>query len=330
MGNDDPQVKIIDNVTDEKWQEILSKSNTPTFFHTKKWLEILAKSFDGCSIKAHLYLFDDSTEVLFPAITFPCLKSLMNSYFSSYTGVYGGLMCIKPISPKRVKMIMDTLFKGRTAGVYIYHSPFMKLGLPDRFKKHTHFTHMISLDNNFDYIWEKLFSHYQRKKIRRAEKSGVKVVDGKSKEDIKAFYALYEKGSERWGDRTTWIRPYEFCRNSILLGEGNTKFKLAMLGEKVIAGAVDHYYGNHMFSAWRAFDYDYRNYFANNLVVKEVIREACQEGLKYYDMGASAGLKGVIEFKESFGAVQTSFDIYAWENPLYKLYKKVRKAIQYA
>ena len=320
-------IEITTEITDEKWQELLGKVPVPTFFHTKKWLEILTNSFENCVDHSQLYVFEDGTEVLFPLVKFPYLKSMMNSYFSSYTGVYGGLVSPKTIDQEKVKAIINKFFNADTAGIYVYHSPFMKLACPGRFKKQTCFTHMLNLRNDFDHIWEKKFSGNQRSKIRRAEKKGVRVIEGKTEEDIRSFYSLYEKSIKRWGDKTTWARPYEFCNNSVILGQGNTKFKLALLDDKIIAGAITHYFGNHMYYAWGAFDHDYRAYYPNNLIFKELIKEACQDGIKYYDMGASAGLKGVTEFKESFGAVSTSYDAYVWENPLYKIYKKVRKVI---
>src|SRR3972149_3526323 len=95
--------EITTEITDGKWEELLGKTSVPTFFHTKKWLEILTNSFENCSDHSQLYRFEDGTEVLFPLVKFPYLKSMMNSYFSSYTGVYGGLVSPKTIDQEKVK-----------------------------------------------------------------------------------------------------------------------------------------------------------------------------------------------------------------------------------
>lgn len=320
-------MEVISEITGEKWQEILDRSDNPTFFHTKKWLDILTSSFGKCSDHSRIYLFDDGVEVLFPLVKFPYVKSMMKSYFSSYAGFYGGLIGTASLNREKADAITSKLFKPDTAGIYIYHSPFATIDLPERLKKKVNSTHIINLNQDFDYIWERCFSSNQRSKIRRAEKKGVRVIDGKSERDIKSFYDLYEKSVKRWGDKTTWVRPFEFCRNCVKIGSENTKLKLALLEDKIIAGAICHYYGNHMYYAWGAFDHDYRSCYPNNLVFKVLIQEACRDGIGHFDMGASAGLKGVAEFKESFGAVKTGYETYTWENPVYKLYSKVRKAI---
>src|SRR3989304_2126767 len=100
-------IEITTEITDEKWQELLGKVPVPTFFHTKKWLEILTNSFENCIDHSQLYVFEDGTEVLFPLVKFPYLKSMMNSYFSSYTGVYGGLVSPKTIDQAKVKAIIN-------------------------------------------------------------------------------------------------------------------------------------------------------------------------------------------------------------------------------
>lgn len=55
-----------------------------------------------------------------------------------------------------------------------------------------------------------------------------------------------------------------------------------------------------------AFLKEYQAYMPTNLLIKDSIEQACNEGYKYYNFGASGDLgkggQGVRKFKESFGS----------------------------
>jgi CelD/BcsL family acetyltransferase involved in cellulose biosynthesis len=59
-----------------------------------------------------------------------------------------------------------------------------------------------------------------------------------------------------------------------------------------------------------------------NLLIARMIEDACAEGIRTVDLGASLGDPGIEKFKESFGAEKTEYTILKWTHPFLRLFKK--------
>jgi lipid II:glycine glycyltransferase (peptidoglycan interpeptide bridge formation enzyme) len=66
------------------------------------------------------------------------------------------------------------------------------------------------------------------------------------------------------------------------------------------------------------------------LLYAQIIRDAHNQGYRYFDFNPSGGHEGVVHFKESFGAVRKYFNVQYWSsNPLYTFYLQRKKADQH-
>ena len=66
----------------------------------------------------------------------------------------------------------------------------------------------------------------------------------------------------------------------------------------------------------------------NNALLETVIREACENGVKIFDFGASGPLDSVRKFKESFGAGAVEFPIWSRQSARYEWTQKARKKFE--
>ena len=64
-----------------------------------------------------------------------------------------------------------------------------------------------------------------------------------------------------------------------------------------------------------AYDSDYANLSANNILQDAVIQDACAQGYEAYDLLASGSHKGVASFKDSLGAKRIPMVAYEWKAP---------------
>jgi hypothetical protein len=323
-------VRIIDDISIDKWRQIVEKSENATFYHTDTWAGIVEASFDNCKVKPLLFDFEDGTEVLVPLAYCSEVKGLMQGLFSTFPSEYGGPVSGRPVSQDKLDRIFKSLIRIKQSRVTIHNSPFDNITLPKPYKAIPHTTQVIPLDGGMDAVWQQRFQPKTRRGINKSIREGIVIRPGSSDADFEAFYKLYMLSVERWGEKTTWVRPESFCRNIVTMGHPYTRLWLAYLNDKIIGGAIICYFnriGSHMM---QAFDYEYREYRPNSLMVKQAVETACELGCDYYDMGPSAGIPSVIEFKRRFGAIPIDYNVYSWENPVYTVYMGLRRNILHA
>lgn len=316
-----------DDVSTADWDACAEACPHATFFHTRAWAEVCAEAFEGCTPAARLYEFTDGTRALVPGVTLPAARGLFTVFKSTHPSDYGGPLSAEPLPEHHVAAIADDLRGAGFGQVIVYGNPFERTHALPGFRCIEEFTQAVPLDGG---SVMGVFGSYERRDLRRAERKGVRVLTGSTDGAVEALYGQYMLSAKRWGARTTWLRPIELCRAAVRQGGDSVQLRLAMLGDEVIGGAVDYFHGPVAIAGWRAFDYEYRNFFPNLVLVREALQEAAARGCRSYDMGPSGGLAGVEEFKQRCGAVRIGFRTWLWEHPAYKAYSAGRRGFSRA
>ena len=111
------------------------------------------------------------------------------------------------------------------------------------------YTHLLSLEKGFDYIWKNNFNKACKRTIRKAEKSGIEILNYNSIENFREFYKLYVERAKIWGTTETWMskQPLKFYENLHKFGGRNVQLYLANKDDAVIAGLVTINYGKNIF-----------------------------------------------------------------------------------
>lgn len=326
-GKGSAKMEVISEITPEKWRQAVDRCASATIYHSYNWSKIVEASFDDCELAPRVFVFDDGREAFLPGMEFPALRGVMRRFCSVHPSTYGGLLSEHKLTQDDSSQVYDYLRSQNYAQIVIYTNPFQASPALSGFKQTKDVTYAIPLDGGFEAVWHERFSQYIRRDANRAEKKGVEVRIGTSQQDIDAMYDLYLASAKRWGNKVTWLRPRRLYENTMKAGHPKVKLRLAMLDGQAIGGAVDYYFRNFCHAGWRAFDYEYRNYYPNNLLVREAVREACELGLRYYDMGGSSGLSGVNEFKQRCGAIPLECSVETWENPMFKTYQFMKRGL---
>lgn len=195
-------------------------------------------------------------------------------------------------------------------------------------------THFIRCEEGFDAIL-KGWSDGQgkiKRKIKKAQRSGVRVRRSVSSRDMAAYYNLYLMNTRRWSPPPSHI--YKSAFFEILLGSRsikNPKFKkndaiypfsemwIAELGKKIVAGAIVLTGRQHMAYWHGVSDTDYYSLRPVNLLISEIIRECCRREISWFDFNPSMGIPGVEQFKKSFGAETADCPVLSRRNQKIKL-----------
>ncbi len=124
------------------------------------------------------------------------------------------------------------------------------------------------------------------------------------------FYNLLIKTSKRQGIK---IFPVSHYKNILEIDSRDLDVKLwgAYVGESLVSGIMNLYFGKTMFYLHGGMDYKYRNYFPSQLLHFEVIKDAYKNGYMFYDLwgvdlnNVDKSWQGITRFKMQFGNIKT-------------------------
>jgi hypothetical protein len=290
---------------EKEWDEFASRY-TDLIFYQSVWSQVLRRGLGGQPL--YFYLRDGGEIVVgLPGVLldFKILKILYASI------PYGNLIGEKPYYSPFMELLERAFRKKGIDQVRITESPFSKGYSPDTFKSVSAKCSLLDL-RGFDK--ERILeSHkkYVRRDIRKAQRSGITIRSGTSREDAKIFYTLYLASMER--NKAVAKYPSRWfeaiCEEMAERGLGT--FQLAELDRAAIAGVVlinstttTHYMHN-------GSQHEFFKFCPNELLVHSALEGAIERGNSYFDfMGSDPADLSLIKFKEKWGS--QSLDIHTY------------------
>lgn len=172
------------------------------------------------------------------------------------------------------------------------------------------------------------FNQLWRRNVRKAEKAGVKVVQG-DYADLDTFYALYTETAAR--DRFV-PRPPEYFRRmwKALTAEDPDRMRLYLAEHdgEVLAAATMLTVGEHVWYSYGASTSRKREVQPNNAIQWQMIRDAHAMGARVYDfrgttdtLDESNHLLGLLRFKVGTGGEAAEY-VGEWDYPISKVLHK--------
>lgn len=243
--------------------------------------------------------------------------------FSQYESVpfgYGGIFSTKQIPSTYLDFILAHLAKeiGLGGVLFINLPPFYDLKIKKntniaRSRNKINYTHILFLEEGFNYIWKNRFSKSCRNAVMKAKRSSIKIIDENSIDNIKIFYSMYLERVKEWGYKKP-PHPWLLYKNLYKYGSKNVKYRYALKDKKIVAGLIELTYNKNLFLWMSVFNKKYKSYNPVTLLHADSIHQACDEGYKIYNLGSSSArgrtLKGVKIFKEGFGAKEIKINRY--------------------
>lgn len=318
-------VTNIRSANSDEWDRIWRECDYSTYFHSREWAEIWNVYTKGkMSPEPIMVEFSDSKRALLPLSTFKKYKGFIRDYISSPAGTFGGWISSDELNILHTKLLIEYLTKlsnliWRINPYDALLSNVFKLG-GDIVKDDE--THILNLDRGFDAIY-KDWTKGHSSAVHKARKAGVNIKPASLIFDWQSYFKVYEDSLRRWGDKASsrygWEIFYEmFQRNS-----SNIKLWLAIYQDKVVAGALCFYAKKHLVYWHGAALEEYFNLRPVNLLVYEIIKDACDKGYAWFDFNPSGGHEGVKAFKKNFGAEPLPCPVVKIETLWKKLFVKV-------
>ena len=320
------QIKLV-NI--QEWNKLVRSLPSYTFFQLPIWAQVYERTYPKCEIATKMFIFDDGVQVLVPLVEMNS-KFGFKSYASLPESAYGGFVWNTKPNEQQLHQILNNLLNMKTMLLGIYPNPLeweeMQFLEKYGFKSLDNFTHILELDN--PEVLYSNFTHACRKNIKRAEREDLRLVDGQF-EDLSSYYKIYEDCCvNRWNIKKIDMKPLSFFQNLIEVGKEHVRLLFVEKEGVKIAGAII-LYGKEESMQWSTASlHQYANLRPNNFWEWEVIKDSWRKGCKLHNFGASGGLVGVQRFKESFGAKKVNYKYFVYENPLLKVYRKVKLAMR--
>ena len=287
----------------KEWDEFASRY-TDLIFYQSVWAEVLKKGLGGQPL--YFCLREEGKIVAGLAgvlLNFKIFKILYASI------PYGHLIGERSYYSAFLQLLEKEFRRRGIDQVRLTESPFSESYQPEPYKPISAKCSLLDL-RGFDTrkIWEG-YKKYIRRDIRKAQRSGVIIRNGTSREDVKIFYRLYLASMER----NRAVAKYPLHWFETLYEEMAEKrlgtFLFAELDQEAIAGVVlihsptsTHYFHN-------GSRYEFLKFCPNELLIHSALEEAIEKGNSFFDfMGSDPLDLSLMKFKEKWGS--RSLDIY--------------------
>ncbi|HVB58106.1 MAG TPA: GNAT family N-acetyltransferase [Candidatus Acidoferrales bacterium] len=290
---------------DPRWENFLGSELHASIFHTTGWLEALRRTYGYEPI---VYTTSPPSSELRNGVVFCQVESwltgrrLVSLPFSDHC---------EPLvdDPQELPLILGALREGRERPQtwdYIEIRPLHHRDLKTSFHESTYdyAVHRLDLSPSLSQLFGNLHKDSTQRKIRRAEREGLRYEDGRSESLLSIFYRLLIPTRRRIGVPP---QPLQWFRNLIeCLGEA-LHIRVAFQGSRPIAAILTLRYKDTLLYKYGCSDARLHNLGGMQLLLWRSIEEAKCAGLRTFDFGRSdCDNAGLILFKERWGAIRST------------------------
>lgn len=307
-----------------EWADLVSADGEATFFHTLDWSELLARNLGGWSPR---FVLAREGETLVGGL--PLMKRRRGPFTilqSMPFGTYGGAVLLPGAPPETAARLLEeaaaTAASPNVASLVIVDLPD-RLGAAARalgFVGHEEVAQIVRLDRPYREIWS-AFRPSARNKIRKAEKAGVTVRRGESPRDFAAYHDMLLECCRRWGTRPEFGRG--FFEGMASLDTGRAQLWLAEHAGGIVGGDLNFTMHGTIVNWGNVSRDSARSLAPNNLLHATGMREGAAAGFRIFDLGSSAGIRGVEAFKEAFGTERVPYRRYHMDKPWFRTARRL-------
>jgi hypothetical protein len=311
---------VVSPVPTETWNEVLAADPGATAQQTPEYAAAVRQAVGGRDA-SRLYVLDNGRRLLLPLVRRKSLPWLR--FEAGYPTGYGhgGLLAEGGLRPSDVRAVVEDLRAQGAMSIAIdghHHTANQWLTsgvdeLPGVLARQRR-VDVLDLAGGFDDLWKR-FKPNVRRNFRKAEREGVRVEFDTSARLIPVFYDIYLAWVEarlpesrvpapiarRLARQREPLKKLE--KVAALLGD-KCRVCVAWHRDKPVAASITLVHGQHA-TGWR--NYSIKNLSApvaaNTFMHIAEFKSAVASGCRYFDLGQSSGVPGLLGYKLSLGGV---------------------------
>ena len=284
------EIKILDNLTKERWDIFVDSCPDATFFHKSGWREVIEDAFGHPAY----FLYAEKEGEIVGVLPLGHVKSLLfgNALVSTPFCVYGGILAVD----EAVHKALDSAACELAHKLKVGHLELRNIhsSTSGRAVKELYVTFRKTLDSdpeqNFMSIPRK-----QRAVVRKGISAGlISVVDS----DINRFYDAYAESVRNLGTPVFGKKLFAVLKR--VFGEDCEILSIEHQG-RVISSVMSFYFRDEVLPYYGGGTLEARDLYANDFMYWEVMRRAVERGTRVFDYGRSKIGTGSYRFKTHWG-----------------------------
>jgi SAM-dependent methyltransferase len=287
---------------DAEWLEIARRDPHATFFHTPMWRRLALEGTGDCADASFAASLPSGVRAVFPLQELQPRNGRGRYLLSTYPYGYGGPIADGVLGANDLRRLHR---HAQAAAVTVTGNPRRPATPAVAGWSRTELsTQVLDLVPGYEEL-RRGFSKGHRAAITQARRKGVTTRRATSLDDYRAYHAVYEDSLRRWGDDAGTRYPWTLFETGWRIAQEHPDAVGLWLAEhegEVVSGAWVFYWNGHAMywhaaTLERAFELR-----PANLLLADVIEDACRCGFGQLDFGHSGGHKGAEAFKRRFGA----------------------------
>jgi len=298
------EVHEINPLEDPRWERFVASHPRSSVFHSRGWIDALRRTYGYTPLA---FTVSPPGQELKSAILFCRVKSwltgrrLVSLPFSDHCEpLVGEVADLQPYLPALKQQAQSSKIR------YIEIRPLqLSNDIGGFFRAHeTYCFHLLDLSPGPDALFRNFHKDSTQRKIRRAEREGVTVEEGRSDSLLDQFYRLQLLTRRR---HQLPPQPMIWFSNLIdCLGEG-LKISMASMEKRPVAAILTLRFRKTVTYKYGCSDSNFNNLGATHMLFWRTIQEACSSGMQNFDLGRSdRDNEGLVTFKDRWGAERSS------------------------
>lgn len=290
----------IDPLRDNRWPELLTRHPNASVFHTRGWLSALKTTYGYEPIA---FTTAAPSEKLTNALLFCVVHSWLT----------GSRLVSLPFSDHCEPLVEDfepflklcahaeAFGRARRWKYVEMRTGGNSLGSESGFREcKAYRLHRLDLRPSLDALYKAFHKDCIRRRIRHAERQGLRYEEGRSQSLLRHLYSLVVRTRLR---KHLPPQPFEWFHNLIACMGTDVCIRVAFKGDHPVAGILTLDHRKKMYYKYGGTDERFHHLGATSMLFWQTIQAAKAAGLEELDLGRSElDHWGLIRFKERWGA----------------------------
>jgi FemAB-related protein (PEP-CTERM system-associated) len=273
-----------------RWDEFVASCGEATFFHRAGWKTVIEQAFGHRT----QFLYAEAGGRIEGVLPLAEVKSVLfgHALVSLPFCVYGGVAA----TSERARRSLDEAALKHAEALGVDHLEYRSLapGHPDWQRSELYVTFRKAIDPDVEKNLQEI-PRKQRAMVRKGIKAGLKseVEDG-----VDRFFVAYSQSVHRLGTPVFSKRYFQVLRD--VFGPDCEVLTIARDGE-LVASVMSFYFRDEVLPYYGGGTDQARELAGNDLMYWELMRRACERGLRVFDYGRSKRGTGSFDFKRNWG-----------------------------
>jgi FemAB-related protein (PEP-CTERM system-associated) len=273
-----------------RWDKFVSDCRDATFFHRAGWKTVIERAF---AHRTHFFYAEAGGRIegILPLAE---IRSLLfgHTLVSLPFCVYGGIAA----QSERARQALDETARALAEKLRVDHLEYRCLTPqhPDWVHKDLYVTFRKEIDSNVEHNLLAI-PRKQRAMVRKGIKAGLK---GEIDEGVERFFAAYAASVHRLGTPVFSKRYFQILRE--VFGSDCEVLTVTQDGQ-LVASVLSFYFRDEVLPYYGGGTASARDVAGNDFMYWDLMRRACERGIRVFDYGRSKRGTGSFDFKKNWG-----------------------------